>query len=137
MPFIVERGHDLNYYIFILAAAIFFISFYASTVSRTTIQAIGVAIVVAVAFYFYALATAMGIFKLGHSSSQGRTGLELLNLYLGVPILLLALGALTYWNFKWLHPESKLRWRNGLAVLAAFAFIFIATNAIYFRAWKS
>ena len=136
MPFIVERGHDLNYYIFILAAAIFFISFYASTVSRTTIQAIGVAIVVAVAFYFYALATAMGIFKLGHSSSQGRAGLELLNLYLGVPILLLALGALTYWNFKWLHPESKLRWRNGLAVLAAFAFIFIATNAIYFRAWE-
>ena len=38
-PFTIERAHDLNYYIFVVAAVIFFVSFYASTLARTTFQA--------------------------------------------------------------------------------------------------
>ena len=51
MPFIVERGHDLNYYIFVVAAVIFFISFYASTLVRTTLQAIGLTLVLSLSLY--------------------------------------------------------------------------------------
>jgi hypothetical protein len=136
MPFIIEKARDFNDFIFIAAAAIFFISFFASTVARTTLQAIGLAVIVAVAIYFYAAATAVNVFRLGGDWSYERIGLALLKLYLGVPILLLTLAGLMYWNFKWMHPEGKLRWRNGLTVLASFAFIFVSTNGIYFRVWE-
>ena len=136
MPFVIERAHDFNGFIFIVAAAIFFLSFYASTLARTTIQGIALAIVVAVVIYFYEVTTAVYIFRLGYSFTDERVGLELLKLYLGVPILLFVLGGLTYWNFKWLHPDGKLRWRNGIIVLASLASIFVCTNAIYFRVWE-
>jgi hypothetical protein len=136
MPFVIERARDFNDSIFIVAAAIFFISFYASTVARTTIQAIGLTIIVAAAIYFCAVATAVSIFQLGGGWAHAQVGLGLLRLYLGVPIFLLTLAGLMYWNFKWLHPEGKLRWRNSLIVLVSFAFIFVATNGIYFRTWE-
>ncbi|MGH7990905.1 MAG: hypothetical protein ACREDS_12045, partial [Limisphaerales bacterium] len=129
MPFIIERAREFNDLIFVAAAAIFFISFYASTLAPTTLQAIGLAIVVAGAICFYEVATFGSVFT-------RRVGLELLKLFLGVPTLLLVLGGLIYWNFKWLHPMGKLRWRNGLTILASFAFIFVVTNGIYFRAWE-
>ncbi|MGH7942112.1 MAG: hypothetical protein ACREFR_13680, partial [Limisphaerales bacterium] len=129
MPFIIERAREFNDLIFVAAAAIFFISFYASTLAPTTLQAIGLAIVVAGAICFYEVATFGSVFT-------RRVGLELLKLFLGVPTLLLVLGGLIYWNFKWLHPMGKLRWRNGLTILASFAFIFVVTNGIYFRFWE-
>ncbi|HEY4952480.1 MAG TPA: hypothetical protein VII71_03735, partial [Verrucomicrobiae bacterium] len=44
MPFIIESPRDFNHWVFVFAAAIFFISFYASTLARTTLQAIGITI---------------------------------------------------------------------------------------------
>ncbi|MGA9778344.1 MAG: hypothetical protein WBS33_08750, partial [Verrucomicrobiia bacterium] len=92
MPFIVERGHDLNYYIFVVAAVIFFISFYASTLARTTLQAIGVSMVVSVAIYLYEASTVIKVLRLGGNWSIEQVGLELLRLYLGIPILGLVLS---------------------------------------------
>ncbi|MGH7992911.1 MAG: hypothetical protein ACREDQ_05305 [Limisphaerales bacterium] len=119
MPLIIESPGDLITFtplaFLVASTAIFFISLYASTLARTTIQAIGLAIVVAGVIYFYQVVTAVGIFfRLGYSFSNQQFGLELLKLYLGVPILLFVLAGLMYWNFKWLHQEGKLRWRNGI-----------------------
>ena len=136
MPFVIEWTRDFNGSIFLVVAIIFFISFYASTVARTTIQAIGLTIVVAVAIYFCAVVTAVSVFKLGGAGSYVRVGLGLLRLYLGVPIFLLTLAGLMYWNFKWLHSEGKLRWRNGITLFGSFAAIFVLTYAIYFRVWE-
>jgi len=135
MPLLIERTRDFNSWIFVPAAALFFISFYASTLARTTLQAIGLTIVVSVVIYFYQVATAINTLKLGYSS-YGQLGLELLKLFLGCPILLLVLAWLTVWNFKWLHENWKLWRRNLIMVLASFAFIFVLTHAIYFRAWE-
>ena len=136
MPFVIEKARDYNHWIFAVAAAIFFISFYASTLARTTLQAIGLAIAVAAAIYLYEVSTAIGIFKLGHDYTNAQFGVELLKLYLGLPILLLTFGWLAFRNFKWLHENWKLWRRNFIVVLAAFATIFILSNAIYFRAWE-
>ncbi len=136
MPFVIERALDFNRWIFVVATAIFFISFYASTLSRTTIQAIGLAIVITVVIYFYEVITVVNVLTFGRHFPDRPIGLELLKLYLGVPILVLVLGGLMYWNFKWLHPDGKLRWRNGITLFGSFAAIFILTNAIYFRAWE-
>jgi hypothetical protein len=136
LPFAIERAIDLGRWIFVVAATIFFISFYASTVARSTLQAMGLAIVLAVVIYFYEVATAVSVFAMGRYLPNKPIGIELLKLYLGIPILVLTLGGLMYWNFKWLHAEGKLRWRNGITFLGTLAFIFICTNSIYFRAWE-
>lgn len=122
--------------IFGIAVAIFFISFYASSLSRTTIQAIGVAIPLAATVYFYEMATLSNLFGFDHLAGLFLEGLHRLSLYLGAPILLLVLGWLALWNFKWLHPGALFWRRNVLAIVMALAFTFILINGIYFRAWE-
>ncbi|HTQ50351.1 MAG TPA: ABC transporter permease [Candidatus Acidoferrales bacterium] len=136
MPFVVERGHGLNFYVFIVAAGIFFISFYASTLMRTTLQAIGLAMVAAFAIYFFEVAKASNFLAFHQYQPNRPIGLELLKLFLGIPILFFVLARLMYWNFKWLHENWKSRRRNLIVILTAFVTIFILTNSIYFRAWE-
>jgi ABC-type transport system involved in multi-copper enzyme maturation permease subunit len=135
MPFVVERGHDLNYYIFIVAVVIFFISFYASTLARTTLQAIGLTLILSVIIYLYLAWEAIAT-RLGHNHTYGQLGLILLKICSGIPILLVVLGYLTFRNFKWPRPDGKLWRQNLITVLAAFAAIFFLSHAIYFRAWE-
>ncbi|HEY5298979.1 MAG TPA: hypothetical protein VIK59_13820 [Verrucomicrobiae bacterium] len=134
MPFIIERTRDFNQWIFVVAALIFFISFYASTLARTTLQAIGLAIVITIAIYFYQVATAIDTLKFGYDYKS--FGLELLKVFVGGLILLLALTWLAFENFKWLHENWKLWRRNLIAVVLALAFSFALANGIYFRAWE-
>ena len=136
MPFVIEKTRDFNHWIFVVCAVIFFISFYASSLARATLQAIGLAIVVAAAICFNQVATAFGIFEFGHSLSPEHFGLWWLNLYLGFPVLLLVLLCLMFWNFKWLHEDWKLWRHNFITVLAALAAISILSHAIYFRVWE-
>ena len=49
---------------------------------------------------------------------------------------MLVLTCLTFGNFKWLHPDTKLWWRNGFAFLAALASVSLLIHAIYFRVWE-
>jgi ABC-type transport system involved in multi-copper enzyme maturation permease subunit len=136
MPFLIERiGLSDGLATLVTAAAIFFISFYASSASRTTIQAIGVAIILAVAIYFYEMATMANPFKF-ENLENFQWGLQLLILYLAVPTLLFALGWLALWNFKWLHPGTLLWRRNIMTIVAALGFTFVLINGIYFRAWE-
>jgi alpha-tubulin suppressor-like RCC1 family protein len=136
MPFIIERARDFNGWMFAVAAAIFFISFYASTLARTTLQAIGLTLVLSPAIYLYLVGEAIAIAKLGHNYTYSSLGLALLRVRLGVPILLLVLACLTLGNFKWLLPDWKLWRRNLITVLSAFATLYILSHAIYFRAWE-
>jgi ABC-type transport system involved in multi-copper enzyme maturation permease subunit len=136
MPFIIEKSSDLSYWVVVTSAGIFFISFYASSVARTTIQAIGLTIVLAIAIFLYLIATTISIARFGHSYSSEQLGLALLKLHVGLPIMVLVLFCLEFWNFKWLHENRKL-WRcNLITVLAAFASIFLLCHAIYFRVWE-
>ncbi len=136
MPLLLKVDAELNGWIFVIAAAIFFVSFYASSFARTVLQAIGLAIVIAAALCVYMVVTAIDVLRLGLNNNSHPAGLILLKLYLGGPTLALVFLGMAFWNFKWLHQYAKCFRRNAVAVVCAFVFIFVLTNSIYFRAWE-
>jgi hypothetical protein len=130
-----------DYWIFAYAALVYFISFYASTLARSTLQAIGMAIAIPMVvcaglFTFVSLADA-------HHNNIGRiffgfnqAGWVVLALIMGVPSLPLILARLMFWNFKWLHRDWNLWGCNAAIILASFMSIFILDCAIYYRSWE-
>lgn len=136
MPLWIEGTKYLNEWIYAAAAAIFFISFYASTVARSTIQAMGLAVGAVISIWIFQFVTNIDLWRFGINFSRNAPGLLLLKCCLGIPILLLVFGSLAVWNFKWLH-QSGAYWRRNLTVLlAALLAIFILTNSVYFRVWE-
>jgi ABC-type transport system involved in multi-copper enzyme maturation permease subunit len=136
MPLLLKVDAELNGWIFAVAAAIFWVSFYTSSFARTVLQAIGLSFVIVAAIYLYLVITTIGALKPGLANNSNPIGLALLKLYLGGPILALVLAGMAFWNFKWLHQYAKCFRRNAVAVVCAFVFIFILINSIYFRAWE-
>jgi len=134
-PLVVQGIHTPNDMMFLVefALGIFLIAFYASSLARTTLQAMGLTVVVAAVIFFYEILPWFSYFG---NQLNGIYGLELLKHYLSLPILLFVLIGMASWNFKWLHQNRKLGQRNVIAILAACASITILANAIYFRPWE-
>ncbi|MBU6409410.1 MAG: hypothetical protein KGR98_03385 [Verrucomicrobia bacterium] len=122
---------------FVVAAAIFFTSFYASSLARSTIQAMGIAISFSTILWLAAITPPRFLFLI-FSKIDPLTwmGWWILFIRIGLPILLLVLAALMIWNFKWVHTNWKLLRRNAAAIMAALAGSCVLTNAIYFRTWE-
>lgn len=140
VPFLIGGEIIAHSIIFIIAAALFLVSFYGSSLARSTLQAMGLAILLASTIISYSFLTlnfespfGLGLSELYYKSPFG---LGLLELYLGSFILAIVLALLTIRNFKWLHETAKLRRQNIIALLAAFASIFVLSHGIYFRAWE-
>lgn len=119
----------------VIAAVIFFISFYASTLARTTLQAIGISIGFAACLGAVIYGIGSGLNQL-HRQQNESAAFFVLFLCLSGGVLLLVLMWLSFGNFKWLHENWKLWRRNFIVVFTPFAFIFISSNAIYFRVWE-
>jgi ABC-type transport system involved in multi-copper enzyme maturation permease subunit len=128
----------INFWIFYAAAGLFFVSFYASTLTRSTLLALGVAIgipavlgpVMGLAFHwlFYGLWATYPLYVV--------QGIVVCLIYFGVPVLVAVVAWLMFRNFKWLYENRKL-WRlNTAVILVSFVFIYILCNAIFFRAWE-
>lgn len=138
VPSLIERTHDFGqtgwipYWIFIAAPTIYFIAFYASTLARTTLQAMGMAIGIPLAIGA-SLAGLVGWYMNHFVDDNGWIRLALL---VGVPALPLLLARLMFWNFKWLHQDWKL-WRRNTGVLVGFFFLaLVLSNGLYFRTWE-
>jgi hypothetical protein len=136
MPLLIEGTKLFNGWIFAGAGAIFFISFYASSPSRSIPQAIGLAIAVAAVTVAFQAATSSDFFTFGRLAPTASIGLALLKLYIGVPLLVLVFGWLAFWNFKWLHQSSACFRRNAIAVVSSLVLIFVLPTSIYFRVWE-
>jgi hypothetical protein len=141
VPSLVEHTRNfgntnwINYWVFIAAFVIYFISFYASTLSRSTLQALGMAIGIPV-FAWASLATFCLLYFPFNDRFGDNAGWTVLAILMGVPSLLLVLARLMFWNFKWLHHEWRL-WRRNAAVIAGFfILLFVFTNAIFYRTWE-
>lgn len=144
MPSLIEHTSSfgetnwLDYWIFYAAPALFLVSFYASTLTRSSLLAmaatIGIPVIVGplVALFFNWLFYREPLSP--YSLTEGRI---VCLIFTAVPVLTIVLIGLMFWNFKWLHQNAKLWWRNLLVVLLSFVFICVATNAIFFRAWES
>ena len=138
LPWLLERTPDFNLWIYAVAAGIFVIAFFASSLARTTLQAIGLAVVVAIAIYLYEITVSNAVIPPGYGRliSSRLFGLMLLKHYISAIVLLLVLGWLTFWNFKQLHQNWKFWASNIIAVLSAFVLTSVLVHAIYFRAWE-
>ena len=128
MPLLLAHGEKLNSWIFVIAGTIFFISFYASSFARATVHAIGTSIAISLIIVCY--------WSDGFNPQLSPPGIQLMKLYLGSLILLLAFARLTIWNFNWLHETQRL-WRcNIISFVVAIACTSALTHAIYYRVWE-
>jgi ABC-type transport system involved in multi-copper enzyme maturation permease subunit len=116
------------HWVAVVVAAIFFVSFYASSLGRTALQSIGFAILVSLVISLYEVAISLPM--------TTQFGIKLLDSYLSAALLALALAGLTFSNFKHVH-QNRIFWiRNMVAILAVFICVPIAARAIYFRPWE-
>ncbi len=114
------------------AAWLTVVSFFASTLARNFLQAVG-----------FAIATFIGCMMLIPTFTNGRipfldsvSAHSVLPLVIAVPTVVLTLLWLAYLNFKNFRPGWPL-WRRNLAGFAgAFLFIVVASAALYNRAWE-
>ncbi|MEO7297169.1 MAG: hypothetical protein ABI042_01185 [Verrucomicrobiota bacterium] len=107
------------------------ISFYASTLSRNTLQSLAPAVLgILVTFMMLvASAEAQRIFPF----PLWRGWLIYL---IGVPVMTLTLLGLMYWNFKRVLIGWKTWQRNAVVFVASLAFVIGITTAIYHRVWE-
>ena len=123
----------------IIATVIFFISFYASSLGRTTLQSIGWAILVGLVIYIKVLlpdsARPQIIRPRIAYYANPELGLELLNQYLDAAILLVVLGWLSFTNFKHVNQNWKFWVRNFVAVSAVFVCVPFLAKLIYPHVW--
>ncbi len=123
-----------DYWIFVYAAVVYFISFYASTLARSTLQAIGMAIGIPIVFWAVLFATVTLFFE--HDNRFGGyagAGWITLAVIIATPTVPLILARLMFWNFKWLHRDWKLWGCNAATVLTSIVSICLLAGAIYYR----
>ncbi|HEY5041169.1 MAG TPA: hypothetical protein VIK53_04135 [Verrucomicrobiae bacterium] len=114
-----------------IAAAIGAISFYASTLTRNTLQALAPAVLGLLLMFFLFIVTSQpGDFGF-HFPWNG-----LLVDFIGVPVFFIVLVAMSSWNFQRINLGWNVWRRNAFAFAAALVFVFAATTATYHRVWK-
>ncbi len=117
--------------IFCCLLALSLLAFYASSLSRNLLQALGLAVGFAGCLFFL-VATGPAIHNLINIPLwQGR-----IFHWIAWPILILTVLALTCHNFGRLAPDFALWRRNLLTILSALGIIGIITFSLYQRAWE-
>jgi hypothetical protein len=108
------------------------VSFFASTLAKTFLQAIGFAIVT-----FIGWAMLISGFAVGHRLFYGSfsTG-SLLPLVISTPTIIFTLLWLAYLNFKNFRDGWTLWRRNILGIIGALIFTAVSSTTIYNRAWE-
>jgi hypothetical protein len=121
----------------VLFIGLTFISFFSSTLSRNTLQAIGVTFVLSL--------PVMGLGIWVFTSAVGMKNFEQfifptgspLGAYIGYPVMFLAVLILAFKNFRHLHVGPSLWIRNALALLISFGAVWIVTGLVYNRVWEN
>jgi alpha-tubulin suppressor-like RCC1 family protein/ABC-type transport system involved in multi-copper enzyme maturation permease subunit len=113
------------------AAGLTIVSFYASTLTRNLLQALGAAVALALGF------TAFGVWAVVKETQVSPVlwGTQLL-VYIGLPIVLGTVGWLAYSNFQRLQTGWRLWRRNLFALAVSLACVTSATALVWNRAWE-
>ncbi|HEY6565574.1 MAG TPA: hypothetical protein VIY86_13885, partial [Pirellulaceae bacterium] len=114
-----------------ITASIAIVSFYASTLARNTMQALAPALLGIITTWFLLFAGSQ-IEQVIHYQLW-RGGLVYL---IGVPVMMIALAGLMYWNFKRVLVGWNVWRRNTLVLLAALGGVTMMTTATYHRVWE-
>jgi hypothetical protein len=116
----------------LVAVGVALLSFYGSSLARNTLQALGASILACV----IALVLTMLVAHPPTLSEILIWGPRLIAWIL-VPVMLIALIALAYWNYRRLQFTAKA-WRcNGLVLLVALMGATTVTSAVYHRFWEA
>ena len=106
------------------------LGFFASTLSRSFLQAVGLGMAAFFVSFMLVVANSRII-------NQGFTSVHsILPAIIAVPTIIVTLFWLAYLNFKNFHPGWPLWRRNLLGFAGAFVFIAMTSTAIYNRAWE-
>ncbi|NOS69914.1 MAG: ABC transporter permease [Verrucomicrobia bacterium] len=115
----------------VTAVVFFVIAFYASTLGRNTLQAIGPSIL-GIIIVWALLLGAMNIEDIvGYPLWQGG-----LIYVIGAPVLMISLAWLTYWNFKHVLVGWPVWRRNVIVFFTSLGLVMALTTAIYQRSWE-
>ena len=120
----------LSFPVVAVAGWLVLLGFFASTLARSFLQAVGLGI--ATFFISFAL-----LITNGQTISQGFMSVHsFLPTVIGIPTLIITLLWLAYLNFKNFRNGWPLWRRQLLGFAGAFVFIIVASNALYHRAWE-
>ncbi len=126
-----ENGY-LGLGIVAFAAWLTFVSFFASTLAKSFLQAVGFGIAT-----FIGCVLVVPLFANGRMLFLDSTpALAILPLVIAVPTIIATLFWLAYLNFNNFRDDWALWRRNLGGIVGALLFIFISSNAIYHRAWE-
>jgi ABC-type transport system involved in multi-copper enzyme maturation permease subunit len=114
-----------------MATGIGAISFYASTVARNTLQALAPAVLGIIIFAFLLFNASWPEFIFHYPVWHGP-----LIYFIGVPVFVVVLVALSFWNCQRTDPGGSVWRRNVLVAGVALAFVMAVTTVIYHRAWE-
>jgi alpha-tubulin suppressor-like RCC1 family protein len=112
----------------IACAALVAISFYASTLARSTLQTMGFAVVLTAVVWLIIVGLFGGYYLRAWTTA---------NIFLiGFPIMLTVLIWLTYTNYKRLLEGWKTWFRNFITLTASLISVVVVAYAIYYRVWE-
>ena len=107
------------------------VAFYASSLARNTLQSLAPAVLGILLMAFLLVAAAMPWGRELEFLWRGP-----LAYFIGVPLVLLTLLALAYWNFQQVKASAQMGWRNLFAFVLAVLLGMTTTAAVYHRAWE-
>ena len=117
--------------VMIAATSIAIISFFASTLTRNTLHALGAAFVFGGTFYALFTWAIFGYHYPRYALWRGP-----LILIIGVTVLLIAILWLSFSNYKTLHAGRNVWLRNLLILFSSLACAGLATAVVYQRPWE-
>ncbi|HXT11321.1 MAG TPA: ABC transporter permease subunit [Candidatus Angelobacter sp.] len=115
----------------ILACVIAFVSFFASTLTRNTLHALGVAIPMAVVFFVLFAWLESGGYHNADFLWRGP-----LILYISITVWVVTVVCLGFWNYKRVHAGRKVWLRNVLVLAVALFCAGLSAAVIYQRPWE-
>jgi ABC-type transport system involved in multi-copper enzyme maturation permease subunit len=119
------------FYLSMIGCAISFVSFYASTLARSIIQSLAVAVTVIILVQMLGALALRPPHICGEWLWQGS-----LAILIFVPIIGLAFLWLAWKNFCSIAELAHLLWRNFLGWLSAVLLVIVLTTVLYHRAWE-
>ena len=130
-----NQGFDffwLHFAVVVTAASLALVSFFASSLAKTFLQAIGFAIVT-----FVGWAMLISGFAVSHRLFYGSFPTNsFLPLVISTPTIIVTLLWLAYLNFKNYRDGWPLWRRNILGIVGALVFIAVSSTAVYNRIWE-
>jgi ABC-type transport system involved in multi-copper enzyme maturation permease subunit len=108
------------------------LSFFASSLARNFLQAVGYAIGIFIGFMLWVPVFTNNRMFIFDSVAQQ----SMLPLVITVPTVIVTLLLLAYWNFKNFRTGWLLWRRNLLGLATAFVFVIATSSALYHRAWE-